>query len=506
MLFRSIFCIQRENLLLFSQVVISMKKLLSIILLFLFSFNFFIAPAMAKEVECLYAVKNAKSSQVKGIADFYSRQNNMPIVNSKSDYSFVRISSLENDYYYYSVEQVNEDTYFYYYSCADNEKIKPDILKRFKINGLKYSKISSKPAIAPKRQAAEKVIAENSENRTPTLNASNQNAQKQDSLKQDSQKQNTTYDFSDAAQERYNAVRSTTSKTAIHQTPQVQRADKKTMANSIRTTQPVQVVQPNNYNNQMYYANQTVRQAQPVQVIQPNNYNNQAYYANQGVRQNQPVQVVQPNGYNNQVYRAIPTVRQNQQNADVWGQSANSATTKYASVSNSPLPAGLSFSIIMQSDISTSSLEQNDRISALLQNDLYVNNRVVAKQGSIVYGTAAKSARAGRAYGDASAALVFDKILTTDGEEITFRSESFEYRNEKSHRGAKIAGTMFAAVMSGVAAAALSGAIRDTDDWGRTLGVGAAVGAVGGTVTVLMATGEEVELKQGTVLTIKTIR
>lgn len=457
---------------------------------------------MAKEVECLYAVKNAKSSQVKGIADFYSRQNNMPIVNSKSDYSFVRISSLENDCYYYSVEQVNEDTYFYYYSCADNEKIKPDILKRFKINGLKYSKISSKPAFAPKRQAAEKVIAENFETpNTPTLNASNQNAQKQDL-----QKQNTTYDFSDAAQERYNAVRSTASKTAIHQTPQVQRADKKTMANSIRTTQPVQVVQPNKYNNQMYYANQTVRQAQPVQVIQPNNYNNQAYYANQGVRQSQPVQVVHPNGYNNQVYRAIPTVCQNQQNADVWGQSANSATAKYASVSNSPLPAGLSFSIIMQSDISTSSLEQNDRISALLQNDLYVNNSVVAKQGSIVYGTAAKSARAGRAYGDASAVLVFDKILTTDGEEITFRSESFEYRNEKSHRGAKIAGTMFAAVMSGVAAAALSGAIRDTDDWGRTLGVGAAVGAVGGTVTVLMATGEEVELKQGTVLTIKTIR
>lgn len=482
MLFRYIFCIRRENLLLFSQVVIFMKKLLSIILLFLFSFNFFISPAMAKEVECLYAVKNAKSSQVKGIVDFYSRQNNMPIVNSKSDYSFVRISSLENDCYYYSVEQVNEDTYFYYYSCADNEKIKPDILKRFKINGLKYSKISSKPAIAPKRQVAEKVIAENSETlNTPTLNASNQNVQKQDSLKQDLQKQNTTYDFSDAAQERYNAVLSTASKTAIHLTPQVQRADKKTMANSIRTTQPVQVIQQNNDNNQAYYANQTVRQAQPVQVIQPNNYNNQAYYANQGVRQNQ-------------------------QNADVWGQSANSATTKYASVSNSPLPAGLSFSIIMQSDISTSSLEPNDRISALLQNDLYVNNRVVAKQGSIVYGTAAKSARAGRAYGDASAALVFDKILTTDGEEITFRSESFEYRNEKSHRGAKIAGTMFAAVISGVAAAALSGAIRDTDDWGRTLGVGAAVGAVGGTVTVLMATGEEVELKQGTVLTIKTIR
>ena len=482
MLFRYIFCIRRENLLLFSQVVIFMKKLLSIILLFLFSFNFFISPAMAKEVECLYAVKNAKSSQVKGIADFYSRQNNMPIVNSKSDYSFVRISSLENDCYYYSVEQVNEDTYFYYYSCADNEKIKPDILKRFKINGLKYSKISSKPAIAPKRQAAEKVIAENSETlNTPTLNASNQNVQKQDSLKQDLQKQNTTYDFSDAAQERYNAVWSTASKTAIHQTPQVQRADKKTMANSIRTTQPVQVIQPNNDNNQAYYANQGVRQSQPVQVVQPNGYNNQAYYANQGVRQNQ-------------------------QNADVWGQSANSATTKYASVSNSPLPAGLSFSIIMQSDISTSSLEPNDRISALLQNDLYVNNRVVAKQGSIVYGTAAKSSRAGRAYGDASAALVFDKILTTDGEEITFRSESFEYRNEKSHRGAKIAGTMFAAVISGVAAAALSGAIRDTDDWGRTLGVGAAVGAVGGTVTVLMATGEEVELKQGTVLTIKTIR
>lgn len=423
-----------------------MKKIFSTILLIAFAFNFLVTPAFAKDIEYLCAVKNAKSADVRNVAEFYSRQRNMPIVKTGKDYTFVKISSLPNDFYYMSYEQVAKDVYFYYYSPSENIKIKADLLKRFKLNNLSYSRLSSKPAMVIKKQNADKIIAENLKQEQPTK----------------SSKTTTVYDFSDEAQQRYDAIQNSVVKT-LPQNPQVKQENKKVMNQTIK-----------------------LNQSQPTQP--------------KPVTSNSRPMTFTPN----------PMVsNQRPMTGNVWSPQNNSAVatpTQFAAVNTSVLPVGLSFAVIMQSDISTGSLEQNDRISAILQNDLYVNNKLIAEKGSIVYGTATQASKAGRAYGDASAALTFDKILTTQGEELSFKSERLVYKNSNSHRGAKIAGTMFAAVFAGVAAAALGGAIRDTDDWGQTLGIGAAVGAVGGTVTLLTSTGEEIELKQGTVLTIKTIR
>ncbi|MGN0014492.1 MAG: hypothetical protein ACI37T_03640, partial [Candidatus Gastranaerophilaceae bacterium] len=163
----------------------------------------------------------------------------------------------------------------------------------------------------------------------------------------------------------------------------------------------------------------------------------------------------------------------------------------------------INFSVVLQSTINTASLEENDRISALLNDDLCLDNKLVAKQGSIVYGTVVKTEKAGRAYTNGSIQLSFDKILTTDGEELTIQSEPIVYSNQQSHRSAKIAGNIAGAVALGTALSAVVGSIGGTDNWGRTLAIGAGLGAVTGGFSVLSATGEEFELKEGTVLNIK---
>ena len=63
---------------------------------------------------------------------------------------------------------------------------------------------------------------------------------------------------------------------------------------------------------------------------------------------------------------------------------------------------------------------------------------------------------------------------------------------------------MVAATLAGIAFAALAGAIGSTDDWGRTLAIGAATGAVGGGISLISANGEEIDIKEGAALTVVT--
>ena len=103
--------------------------------------------------------------------------------------------------------------------------------------------------------------------------------------------------------------------------------------------------------------------------------------------------------------------------------------------------------------------------------------------------------------------IKFDRILTLEGEEYSFNSKPIVLKNTNSgnsSRAAKISGRVVAATLAGVAFAALAGAIGSTDDWGRTLTVGAVTGAFGGGLSLIGANGEEVEIKEGATLTVVT--
>ena len=161
--------------------------------------------------------------------------------------------------------------------------------------------------------------------------------------------------------------------------------------------------------------------------------------------------------------------------------------------------------VVLNSTVNTQSLSGEDRISALLQSDFYLNNRLVAKQGSIFYASAKEVERAGRGYKNAAFVLQFDKILTTDGDEISIQTEPVEFKLEGSNRAGKVTGAVVGGALVGVAASALGAVFARDPSWGAVLTVGAVAGAISGVAVAVSATGEEIELKEGLTIQVKIL-
>lgn len=413
-----------------------------IILLVLAFFFISSGEILAKEFQAMYSVKNSKAADVKRIADFYSRQANMYSVHSQTSYTYVLASRIDFDYYFMSFAQDGNNTVFYIYSPEDKTEVTKAILKRLKSKSLKYSKTGNKDELYKKQSEAVKICS--------SYNSSPSPVQQETPTAQDrtiTYSQN--YDFSDEAQQNYNY------------NPPVN-----TSYDFVSTGNPYELErQKNNRNN-----NNNVKTNNDIIILHDNNNNNNV------------------NNYNNNQNVELPPAPVN------YGNNTNI---------NIPQSVNMVVPIVLQSSINSESLDQSDKIAALLQNDLYVNNQLKAKQGSIVYGTATEAKKAGGGYRNGSITLLFDKILTTDGQEISFTSEPIVYTNEESNRGAKIAGAMTGGILVGVATAALSALFASDPNWGVRLTSGAVAGALGSGFVVLSSTGEQVELSEGQVIQIR---
>ncbi len=170
------------------------------------------------------------------------------------------------------------------------------------------------------------------------------------------------------------------------------------------------------------------------------------------------------------------------------------------------LPGETTLFVVLQSTINTSSLDEEDMLSATLKENVIINDKIIPA-GSLIYGTVTKSDKAGGAYKNGELTIKFNKILTLEGEEYFFNSKPIQLKctdSSKASRAAKITGRVIAATLIGVAFSALTGSICDTDSWGKTLAIGAATGAVSGGISLIGANGEDIEIKEGTVLTVIT--
>lgn len=210
--------------------------------------------------------------------------------------------------------------------------------------------------------------------------------------------------------------------------------------------------------------------------------------------------------YNKRDYYRVENVSKSQQkqNSEIIKQGSVSLNQTNP-VQGNVLPSGITLLVLLQSDISTSSLGAQDRLSAILRDDVKIGD-VTIPSGSLVYGSATQTEKAGGAYKDGTLTIKFDKILTLDGAEYSFSSKPIVFKNTNSgmSRTAKVSGRVVAATLAGIALAALTGAISSTDNWGSTLAIGAATGAVSGGLSLVGANGEDIEVKQGAVLTVVT--
>jgi len=184
--------------------------------------------------------------------------------------------------------------------------------------------------------------------------------------------------------------------------------------------------------------------------------------------------------------------------------SLQDATPKPIATSKSPLKGavvrvaqGTSINAVLESAVSSASLAQSDKITAVLNDDFKYNDSLIFPSGTILYGSAANATTASYGYGNGSLDLVFNQALTPDGRKIDITVDKISYAKE-SKRAANITKNVLIGTGVGLLGGLLSAA--STGNYQQALLVGAGIGAASGGIYAATQKGEEIEIPEGTVL------
>lgn len=162
---------------------------------------------------------------------------------------------------------------------------------------------------------------------------------------------------------------------------------------------------------------------------------------------------------------------------------------------------GTSFNVVLQSSISSASLARNDTIAASLEEDWVYQNRLIAPKGSVVYGRALDSNKAGFFYANGNMTITFDTIMLPTGEQLPLTANVVTIR-ANGNRIVKSGIQVLTGALAGVATGLLYTLIS-SGDVAQGLAIGAGVGAAGGLVRAGMSKGEDSEIPAGTRINVR---
>lgn len=173
------------------------------------------------------------------------------------------------------------------------------------------------------------------------------------------------------------------------------------------------------------------------------------------------------------------------------------------------VPQGTTFNIQLQSGISSGSLDENDKLTAVLPENWVYNGNLIAPAGSLVYGTATDTTPAGYAYGSGAMELSFDRIMTPDGQVYNINAEKIRFEN-KSERGKNMTRDVLIGagigLLTGLLFTALGGGYYGNNrDYGQAMLIYGAAGAAGGGIKGAVSRGDDVSVDADTVLQLKLL-
>ena len=163
------------------------------------------------------------------------------------------------------------------------------------------------------------------------------------------------------------------------------------------------------------------------------------------------------------------------------------------------IPDGTSFTAALLSDISSESLVNNDRISAELDEDWTYNGQLIAPSGSILNGRAVDTKSASFAMGNGQIGLLFDEIMTPDGNLIPLKTNKV-YIVGNNSRALNITKRVAGGAATGLLLSAVSMLLGA--DPTHAIIYGMSIGAGGGAISAISAKGEEIQLIEGSQLQI----
>jgi len=157
---------------------------------------------------------------------------------------------------------------------------------------------------------------------------------------------------------------------------------------------------------------------------------------------------------------------------------------------------GNGFGATLQSSISSASLDKNDTIAAVLENDWIYKGVLIAPAGSILYGNATTAKKASFLMRDGSVSVMFNELMTPDGSRMKLSSNAVSVAAH-SRKGGRIVRNIAVGAISGLVSGLLYTLISG-GDIPSGIAIGASVGAAGGVVTSAFQKGEDIEIPAGT--------
>lgn len=158
------------------------------------------------------------------------------------------------------------------------------------------------------------------------------------------------------------------------------------------------------------------------------------------------------------------------------------------------VPAGTMITVRLRDTLRASRNSTDDSFHATLDQPIIVDGMVLAERGTLQRGRITESVPAGRVKGRASLVLELTQLVTSDGQKVDIRTESFRKEAESGMKG----DAAKTGVMAGIGAAI--GAIAGG---GKGAAIGAGVGGAAGAGTVLATKGQDAEIPSETRLTFR---
>jgi hypothetical protein len=157
------------------------------------------------------------------------------------------------------------------------------------------------------------------------------------------------------------------------------------------------------------------------------------------------------------------------------------------------IPAGQSLLVRMIDGVDSSKNQVGDVFHASLETDLYIQNSLVARKGTDVYGRLAEVKEAGHLSGSAELQLELIRIVI-DGHDYPLVSSDYSLKGQG--RGSDTAKKVGGGAVLGAIIGAIAGG-------GKGAAIGAGAGAGGGALTQVLTKGAAIRVPAETVLTFK---
>lgn len=190
----------------------------------------------------------------------------------------------------------------------------------------------------------------------------------------------------------------------------------------------------------------------------------------------------------NNSYKNTVPVKPDNSNSNLISMSLPNADVLTSKGTLLSITKGTTFNAMLNSAISSESIQNNDLITAQLKDDWIVGSYVIAPEGSIIQGKVTKNQTAGAAFKNGSISINFDKIIKPDGEIINMVTNKVVVTVDSSR--AKNIGYL-------VGGTALLSAASMGTSW-EGLAVGAGYGAIMGLIGLSRSNGENVSVPEGT--------